>query len=305
MSKSPCAHIIETEARRLQPHVEPGQPTPKSTRPLLILVIGALLFALFFPVIRWLVGEWLGNDFYSHGLLVPFISAFLAWRLWSRRPPAMTTNGNSWAGLALTGGSLIVYLLALMQRAYFIAALAMIVILVGLVWYLVGAVGPAAAGLPDPLPALYDPAALRRAAQRAAGAGHGDGRRADGQAVRRADLDQRGAGDAAEREPGGRRAVQRPPLHRRPADAGGAVRLCGGRADLGQGAARVSAIPIAAFGNIVRVTSLLGVAHVWGADIGFTYYHDYSGILFFASAVLLLILASRMVQCNEIRSDLF
>jgi exosortase len=67
----------------------------------------------------------------------------------------------------------------------------------------------------------------------------------------------------------------------------------------------LSAIPIAAFGNIVRVSSLLGVAHVWGADIGFTYYHDYSGILFFASAVLLLILASRLVQCNEIRGDLF
>ena len=87
--------------------VEPeGQPTPKSTRPLLtMVVIGALLLALFFPVIRWLVGEWLGNDFYSHGLLVPFISAFLAWRLWSRRPPAITTSGNSWAGLALTGGA--------------------------------------------------------------------------------------------------------------------------------------------------------------------------------------------------------
>ena len=90
-----------------------GNSTPKSTRPLLTLVIGRLLLALFFPVIRWLVGEWLGNDFYSHGLLVPFISAFLAWRLWSRRPPTMTPSGNPWAGLALTVGGLGVYLLAL------------------------------------------------------------------------------------------------------------------------------------------------------------------------------------------------
>jgi len=57
-----------------------------------------LLLALFFPVLRWLAGEWLGNDFYSHGALVPFISGFLAWRLWARRPPAMPLHGGSWGG---------------------------------------------------------------------------------------------------------------------------------------------------------------------------------------------------------------
>ena len=34
-------------------------------------LIGLLLLALFYPVLRWLVGEWLGNDYYSHGPLVP------------------------------------------------------------------------------------------------------------------------------------------------------------------------------------------------------------------------------------------
>ncbi len=43
----------------------------------------------------------------------------------------------------------------------------------------------------------------------------------------------------------------------------------------------LSSIPIAILGNVIRVASLLGVANVWGADVGFKYYHDYSGIVFF------------------------
>jgi hypothetical protein len=53
------------------------------------------------------------------------------------------------------------------------------------------------------------------------------------------------------------------------------------------------------------VTSLLGVANTWGADTGFKYYHDYSGIVFFLSALLLLLLFSRILGCREIREDIF
>ena len=62
---------------------------------------------------------------------------------------------------------------------------------------------------------------------------------------------------------------------------------------------------IAAFGNVLRVASLLGVAYVWGADAGFKYYHDYSGIVFFLSALALLLLFSRLLGCREIREDIF
>ena len=66
-----------------------------------------------------------------------------------------------------------------------------------------------------------------------------------------------------------------------------------------------SSIPIAILGNVLRVASLLAVANIWGADAGFKYYHDYSSIVFFLSAVALLIVFSRVVQCREIREDLF
>jgi exosortase/archaeosortase family protein len=67
----------------------------------------------------------------------------------------------------------------------------------------------------------------------------------------------------------------------------------------------MSAIVIAAFGNVLRVASLLGVAHFWGADAAFTYYHDYSGIVFFLGALALLLFFSRLVGCREIREDIF
>ena len=47
----------------------------------------------------------------------------------------------------------------------------------------------------------------------------------------------------------------------------------------------LSSIPIAIIGNVLRIASLLVVGNAWGVDAAFTYYHDYSGIVFFLSAV--------------------
>jgi exosortase/archaeosortase family protein len=67
----------------------------------------------------------------------------------------------------------------------------------------------------------------------------------------------------------------------------------------------LSSVPIAILGNILRIASLLAVANIWGAEAGFKYYHDYSSIVFFLSAVALLVLFSRWVGCREIRDDIF
>ena len=102
------------------------------------VLIGLLLLALFYPALRWLVGEWLGNDYYSHGPLVPLISIFLAWRLWVKWPPEQRQIRPAAAWPAPRGLGLVVYLYALFQRAYFVASLAMILMIAGLVWYLLG-----------------------------------------------------------------------------------------------------------------------------------------------------------------------
>lgn len=264
-----------------------------------------MLLALFFPVLRWLAGEWLGNDFYSHGVLVPFISGFLAWRLWARRPPAMPLHGGSWGGLALTAAGLVTYLLGLMQRASFVAAVAMIAILAGLVWYLLGATTLRRLAFPIlflifmvPLP-FVEPMSMPLA-QLTGGL--------SAQTVRLlgvpitvdgAQVTLPNANLAVGAQCSGLRSI----VALLTLVALFVFVVQGPR--WGKGLLALSAIPIAMLSNIVRVSSLLGVTNAWGADAGFTYYHDYSGIVFFIGAVVLLVFASRLARCNEIRRDIF
>ena len=268
-------------------------------------LIGALLLALFYPALRWLVGEWLGNDYYSHGPLVPLISAFFAWRLWARWSPEQRHIKPDTFGLIPVGAGLIVYLYALLQRAYFAASLAMIVLIAGLVWYLLGTAVVRRMAFPlafllfmVPLP-FVEPFSVPLA--QFTGALSASCVRLFGVpiVVNGAQVTLPNTQLVVGAQCSGLRSIVT------------LLTLVGLVIFVMQGPwwAKVllalSSIPIATFGNVMRVSSLLGVANVWGADAGFKYYHDYSGIVFFLSALLLLVLFSRAVGCREIREDIF
>ncbi len=270
------------------------------------ILIVVLLLVLLYPTLRWLIGEWLGNDYYSHGPLVPIVSAFLAWRLWVKRPNASEEQPNDRVpGLGLTLFGLIVYFYMLLQRAYFVAALAMIALIAGLVWYLLGTAVLRRMAFPIlflvfmiPLP-FVEPLSVPLA------------------------------------QITGTVAAQCIQLFGVPITVNGAqVTLpnaqlivgaqCSGLRSIvtlltlvavivfvlqgpwwGKALLALSSLPIAALGNLLRISSLLGVANTWGADAGFKYYHDYSGVVFFLSALALLLLVSRILRCREIREDIF
>ncbi|HMN28503.1 MAG TPA: exosortase/archaeosortase family protein, partial [Caldilineaceae bacterium] len=63
------------------------------------------------------------------------------------------------------------------------------------------------------------------------------------------------------------------------------------------------AVPLAMLGNILRVASLLFVARAYGANAAFTYYHDYSGIVFFLGVFLLMFPLTRLLQARTLRID--
>lgn len=269
------------------------------------VLIGLLLLALFLPALRWLVGEWLGNDYYSHGPLVPLISAFFAWRLWTKWPPETRRISSATGGLILGVAGLAVYLYALLQRAYFVASLAMIFVIAGLVWYLLGAVALRRMAFPIlflffmvPLP-FVEPLSVPLA--QFTGAVSSQFVRLFGVpiTVNGAQVSLPNANLVVGAQCSGLRSIVT------------LLTLVGLMVFVLQGPwwskllLALSSIPIATLGNVIRVSSLLGVANQWGADIGFKYYHDYSGIVFFLSALLLLVLFSRVVGCREIREDLF
>ena len=63
------------------------------------------------------------------------------------------------------------------------------------------------------------------------------------------------------------------------------------------------AIPLALMSNILRVSSLLYVASEFGAEAGFTFYHDYSGPVFFAVALFLLYPLAKLLRFRDLRLD--
>ncbi|MCL4862399.1 MAG: exosortase, partial [Caldilineaceae bacterium] len=61
--------------------------------------------------------------------------------------------------------------------------------------------------------------------------------------------------------------------------------------------------PLAILGNILRVASLLFVARAYGAEAAFTFYHDYSGIFFFLGVMLLMFPLTRLLRTHNFRMD--
>ena len=268
-------------------------------------LIGILLLALFYPTLKWLLGEWLGNDYYSHGPLVPLISAFLAWRLWVKWPAEQRQIKPAAIGLLPLSVGLIAYLYALLQRAYFVASLAMIVIIAGLVWYLLGTAALRRFAFPIgfllfmvPLP-FVEPLSVPLA--QVTGAVSAAIVRLFGVpiTVNGAQISLPNAELVVGAQCSGLRSIVT------------LMTLVALVIFLVEGPwwkkllLALSSIIIAAFGNIMRVASLLVVANIWGADAAFKYYHDYSGMVFFLSALALLLLFSWVLGCREIRDDIF
>jgi exosortase len=269
--------------------------------PLLAL---AGFLAVTWPVWQWLWFEWMSNQYYSHGLLILPVALFLAVQRFRNDPELVYTPGQgSFAGVVVLGVTLAAYLLTLQQRAYYLAAFAMIGMLAGLVWALAGVavlrklafpIGYLALMVPLPmLDRVTLPLALFTGA-------------CSGALVQFLGLDVAINGNAISL-PNADLVIG--------AQCSGVNSLITLLALLvlvaylleGPLWSRVLlvllAIPLALLGNILRVATLLFVARAWGADAAFTFYHDYSGILFFVAVLLLILPITRALQFGPLRAE--
>ncbi len=261
----------------------------------LILLMGAVLLL---PLWRWLLLEWWSNDYYSHGLLVPWISGFFAWRIiphLERKPEDR--------GLVLVAIGVTVYLVFLYFRAFHFAALGMILLFAGMIWTYWGLAGLKKLTFPLVFLIFMIPFPFVEASSLPLSllTGQLATRLMQGVGL---DVTVQGA------------AVTLPNANLIVGAQCSGVRSIITLFTLaavftylveGQWLRKLllflAVIPIAILGNIVRVSSLLWVANRWGADAGFTYYHDYSGFVFFAFSFLLFILLAQILGCNKIRSE--
>jgi len=262
------------------------------------LFVLILLSLLTWPVWRWLWGEWWSNSYYSHGILILPVSAYLAWRRW---------RGETWQGdnrgLALTALGEGLFLFFVANKTYYLAAFAMLVALAGLVWTFGGlqllrqlAFPLLFLGLMIPLP-VVERATLPLALWTSA---------CSGWLVRQLGLDATIVGTAvtlpnADLVIGAQCSGIQSLISLLSVTAlfTYAVRGPG----WGRLALLAAAIPLAMLSNILRVSSLIGVARYLGTDAAFSFYHDYSGPLFFLAALLLMVPLARLFQCKTLRFE--
>ena len=262
------------------------------------LLVLILLSLLTWPVWRWLWDEWWSNSYYSHGILILPVSAYLAWRRW---------RGEKWQGdnrgLALTALGEGLFLFFVANKTYYLAAFAMIVALAGLVSTFGGlrllrqlAFPLLFLGLMIPLP-IMERATLPLALWTGV---------CSDWLIHRLGLDVTIVGTSVTL-PNANLVIG--------AQCSGiqslisllSVTVLFAYAVRGPGWGRlalvVAAIPLAMLSNILRVSSLIGVARYLGTDAAFSFYHDYSGPLFFLAALLLMVPLARLFQCKTLRFE--
>jgi exosortase len=100
-------------------------------------VLLPLFLLAYFSTLQWMWQRWFGPDsYYSHGILVPFISVFL---IWQKRDVLKNIKAipSPW-GMRLFVTGIVIHLLSLFCRIYFVSGFSMIIVLVGFVLCIYG-----------------------------------------------------------------------------------------------------------------------------------------------------------------------
>jgi len=100
-------------------------------------MVGIFVLLIYVPSFLWMWDRWFARDsYYSHGILVPFVTAFLIWQkkdiLKSIKPET-----SKW-GLRLFFLGIAIHLLSALFRVYFSSGFSMIIVLGGLVLHFYG-----------------------------------------------------------------------------------------------------------------------------------------------------------------------
>ncbi len=262
-------------------------------------IIAILLVMLIYPTARWLGGEWLSNPYYSHGILVVAISAYLIWRA-VQRLPEKTPDNRALIGVAVFVG---LYLFFYGRQSLYGAALVSVVVLAGMAWLMWGFSALRRMAFPLAFLWLAVPLPIVERATLPLSLWAGS---ASTTLVRLLGLDVAVNG-AAVTLPNTTLTI-------------GAQ--CSGINSIialltltilaaymlrgpwwGKLALIGSAVPLAIFGNVLRIANLLFVARFWGIAAAFDFYHNYAGGIFFVLVVLLMIPFSKALQCKTVRWD--
>jgi len=275
------------------------------------LAVGLLAFLLlalaYVPTLRWLWTTWLGDPYYSHGLLLPLVSLFLVWRRETTQPvgPGLDCDLPPvvWiAGLALLAACYGLNLLALRSVLYPASALCLLVSMAALALPLQGGSGLrrhafalALLLLAIPIPQLerWTPVLARSVA----------GIAAESASLLGLDVAREGARLML---PSVELVIGAPCSGINSLLA--MLSLGAVNAHLMSGpwprrlALVICAIPIALLSNYLRVMLLLLTAATLGMGRTLTILHDLSGVVLFVLSAALLVVVGRALRCGSVRA---
>ena len=95
------------------------------------VLIGALMAAIYYPVLVKLVTDWGQIPDFSHGYLVPIFAAYLVWD--KRETLRNAELAPSWSGIAVVAFGLVVLLLGVFGAELFLSRVSLVILLAGLV----------------------------------------------------------------------------------------------------------------------------------------------------------------------------
>ncbi len=96
----------------------------------------AALFFLYFPILKKLAYDWWHDPNYSHGLVLPFFSAYLIWL--KKKELAQESPRATWWGLPMVGAGLFLLLLGWVAGEQFTQRFSFLVVLYGGLVFLLG-----------------------------------------------------------------------------------------------------------------------------------------------------------------------
>ncbi|MBU1276854.1 MAG: exosortase [Proteobacteria bacterium] len=108
---------------------------PRNASPLLTWLAWAVVLGLlawvYAPHVAGMVANWWADPNYSHGFLVPLISAYLIWR--QRKELAEATKKPNYLGLAVVAAGLLVLVLGQLAHEFYLRRISLIPVMWGLV----------------------------------------------------------------------------------------------------------------------------------------------------------------------------
>jgi exosortase len=265
--------------------------------------LSALLFVatilLFLPTWLWLGEAWLSDPYYSHGPLVLLIAAYFAWARHTVLLTMPSAPGN--IGWLLIVGALAVHLWATLWRAYYVSALMIPLVLLGLLVTLYGWQVARRFLFPLAFLILMVPLPL---AERV-------GPALESWTATSATMLAQLLGVAARNEgaqvflPNSTFTVGIPCGGLRSAIALITLTTLFAYILHGHAWARLAiffaAIPIALAANTVRIALLFAIASVWSADAALNYFHAWSSPVLFACACAFIVLLGKLLGASQIR----